>query len=373
MLRSLFSLLLICTLAGSTLADPPSLLKRMFRRGPAEGAKPLNGMLQREDGPVLILASTLVGENSKARAEKLAAEIREELGLRTFLYSEDFDFTSVNVDAKNSRKTRYANPYKYQGWAVLVGEYDTFEHPGLKKDLERIKKYQPKLYQNEQEVEAETDRSTPVTMVKSITNQIRKVANRQGKDFGPMAMAFATRNPLWPAEYFNAPEVDSFVKQLNEDKDHSLLECKGKYTVVVKTFRGASKIINSKEDGSDLNPSADRLAEIMYQADRMVRSLRSKGVEAYQYHDRNRSLVTVGSFQSLGTELPGGKFRYDDEILRVMKEYSAYNVPAARAAQVPRNTRGIAANSAALIPFDVQPRPFAVPKVTKRSLYGFRR
>ncbi|MEM9828530.1 MAG: hypothetical protein AAF958_18220 [Planctomycetota bacterium] len=373
MLRTLFGLALAFGFAATTFADPPSLLKRMFRRDTAAPAKPLDETLKKEDGPFMILAATLVGQNSKARAEKLAAEIRRELGLRTFLYNENFDFTQrVDFDAQTSRTTRYANPYKYQAWAVLVGEYDTIKHPALQKDLERIKRYEPQLYHDPEELNAETDRNTPVTMVKSITNQIRKAANRQGKDYGPMALAFATRNPLLPAEYFQTPEVDDFIERLNQDKKYSLLECPGKYTVVVKTFRGASKIINNKPNGQDLEPSADRLAEIMHQANRMVLDLRKRGVKAYQYHDRNRSLVTVGSFESLGTELPEGKFRYDDAILQVMRDYSVYNVPQGQAAQVPQG-KGLAANAAALIPFDVQPRPFAVPKPSKRSLYGFRR
>ena len=55
----------------------------------------------------------------------------------------------------------------------------------------------------------------------------------------------------------------------------------------------------------------------------MASELRSQGVEAYQFHDRYRSLVTIGSFEQLGRELPDGRFEYTPEIRAVMKKYSA--------------------------------------------------
>ena len=110
----------------------------------------------------------------------------------------------------------------------------------------------------------------------------------------------------------------------------------------------------------------------------MTVELRKQGVEAYQFHDRYRSLVTVGSFESLGRELADGNFEYSPEIRRVIKQYSALNVRPELARQVPAGTRGIAANGVVAknkviaIPFDVEPTPIAVPKRSKRSLYGAR-
>ena len=102
----------------------------------------------------------------------------------------------------------------------------------------------------------------------------------------------------------------------------------------------------------------------------MTSELRKQGVEAYQFHDRYRSLVTVGSFDSLGRELPDGKFEYTPEIRAAIKRYSAFNVRPELARQVPAGTKGIAANGVGAIPFDVEPTPIAVPKSSKRSLYG---
>ena len=81
-------------------------------------------------------------------------------------------------------------------------------------------------------------------------------------------------------------------------------------------------------------------------------------------------MVTVGSFDTLGRELPDGRFEYSSEIRKVMKEYSAFNVRPELARQVPTGSKGMAGNNVAMIPFDVEPTPITVPKPTRRSLYG---
>ena len=367
-LRILLSFALLFVAFGTAHADKPSLLK-MFQRTPATEADPTkNYELSEEDGPWLILASNFVGAGSKQRAERLVLEIREDLGLPAYIYGEKFDFTgTIDRDKRTSKALRYANRYQYDAYAVLVGEYDSVAHPDLEKDLEVIRNAHPKVFEDSDDIAAETDRSNPVTTVKSITDKLLKA--RRGKPRGPMGYAFVTRNPILPEEYFTAPTVDSFVHQLNEGLDYSLLECDGKYTVVVKTFEGLGTIVDGKKD-KDFEPSVSRLDKFAADAGKMTSELRSQGVEAYQFHDRFRSLVTVGNFESLGRELPDGKFEYASEIRKVMRKFSALNVPPELARQVPAGTRGVASNNVAMIPFDVEPTPIAIPKPTRRSLYG---
>lgn len=366
--RPLLSLLIVALAASSTFADRPSLL-RIFARTPAVDADPAKTYeLSEEDGPWMILASTFVGEGSKRRAERLAYEIRKELRLPAYIYQEKFDFTgSINPGSATSKRLRYANRYEYDAYAVLVGEYDSTEHPSIERDLKRIRTANPPLFQDQNEIAAETDGSNPVTTVKSITAKL--FSGRTGKGSGPMGQAFVTRNPILPEEFFQAPKVDSFVHQLNDGLEHSLLECDGKYTVIVKTFQGLEAIVDGKQE-KNFEPSVSRLDQYAKDAGKMTAKLRKDGVEAYQFHDRFRSVVTVGSFDNLGRELPDGRFEYAPEIRAVMKRYSALNVPAERARQVPQGSRGFAGNSVGgTIPFDVQPTPIAVPKSSKRSLY----
>ncbi len=362
--RCLLSICLLAVTSGVATADVPSLL-RIFGRTP--NAQPISTdsyALSEEDGPWLILAATFAGQNSKQRAERLAEELRRQLRLPAYTYNEKFDFTGkLNSANRSAPRMRYANQYQYEAYAVLVGEYDSVEHKNLEKDLEAVRSANPAVFQDPDEVAAETDASTPVTIVNAIKSKL--IRSRKNKKNGPMATAFVTRNPLLPEEYFDAPQVDSFVHQLNKDKNFSLLECKGKYTVVVRTFEGLETVVDGRNDKKFL-PSMRRLDKFAADAAKMTAQLRADGEEAYQFHDRFKSLVTVGSFDELGRELPDGRFEYSPEIRRVMKRYSAFNAQVARS--VP-GRQGVAANHAALIPFDVKPAPIAVPKPTKRSLY----
>ncbi len=366
--RSLLSLLLVCVSVAVASADKPAFL-RMFQRTATTEADPnKNYVLSEEDGPWMILASTFVGDGAKERAERLALEIRRELDLPAFIFQENFDFTgTIDRDAQRSKSIRYANRYRYDAYAVLVGEYDSVEHPSVEGDLNRIKSAKLSVLEDPNAVAAETDRSNPVTTVKSITSKL--MAARKDKPLGPMGQAFVTRNPMLPEQFFQAPQVDSFVHQMNDGLQFSLLECQGKYTVVVKTFEGLGAIVDGKAD-KNFTPSEDRLNRFLVAAEKMTTELRKQGIEAYQFHDRYRSLVTIGSFENLGRELPDGQFEYSPEIRAVMKQYSAFNVRPELARQVPAGTKGVAANGVGEIPFDIEPTPIAVPKPSKRSLYG---
>ncbi len=235
------------------------------------------------------------------------------------MYREKFDFTgSPGVRGKSTSRMRYANEYQYEAYAVLVGEYDSIEHPSIDGDLKRLKNSNLSVFAAA-DMAKETDAKTPATTLKAVHERLMKYVDRKK---GPMSSAFVTRNPMLPKEYFQAPAVDSFVQQLNEDKQFNLLECKGKYTVVVRTFEGYGTIVDGRKE-KEFVPSMRRLDRFAADAAKMVAELRKNGEEAYQFHDRYRSLVTVGSFESLGRQLPGGRFEYAPDIRRVMQKYSA--------------------------------------------------
>ncbi|MEM0925742.1 MAG: hypothetical protein AAGJ83_06875 [Planctomycetota bacterium] len=359
---------MICTAAavsGATIGEihaaPPSLLKLFGKSKPIDQGE--SYVLSKEDGPWLLLATTFVGENAKKRAERTAVEIRNTLRLPAFIYEENFDFTgTADRDASTGKRLRYANPHQYEAFAVLVGEYDSVNHRSIKRDLDRLKSARLDVFEDPNEVKAEFNTQTPASTIKTFGQRLFQ--SRKGHGRNPLAAAFVTRNPLLPDSFFEKPpEVDSFVRQLNEDVDYSLLEADGKFTVVVKTFGACGTIVGAKNE-EKFQPSIERLDDFARQSARMVRALRKKGEEAYQYHDRDRSIVTVGSFESLGRPYPNGGFEYAPEIRRVMSQYSALNGNVAQ--RVPGHN-GIAANHIAMIPYDVQPTPIAIPKIVKRG------
>ena len=73
---------------------------------------------------------------------------------------------------------------------------------------------------------------------------------------GPMGQAFFTRNPLLPREYFVPKGVDTFVAKMNEGVEHSLLDCPGRQTIQVATFRGKTFLQTSAQE--DDRPPANR-------------------------------------------------------------------------------------------------------------------
>ncbi len=365
--RVFLTLCSVAAVTGATslpaTAAPPSLLRLFGRAKPIEKADSF--VLAEEDGPWLLMAYTCVGEDAQARAERIAIEIRSKLRLPAFIHKEDFNFTgSAGQDTATGARARYANPHRYEAFAVLVGEYDSVNHKSIEKDLERLKAADLDVFKDKKEIEAENNTTSPASMVKNFGEHLFKKTKGHGRN--PMSGAFVTRNPLLPESFFQQPVVDSFVQQLNEDKDYSLLECDGKFTVVVRTFNACGTVVGAKNE-EKFKPSAKRMDDYAVQANKMVRILRQQGEEAYQYHDRHRSVVTIGSFESLGQALPDGGFRYEPGIRRLMQQYSALNANHAR--RVP-GRNGIAANHVAMIPYDVQPTPIAVPKASKRGLYS---
>ena len=114
------------------------------------------------------------------------------------------------------------------------------------------------------------------------------------------------------------------------------------------------------------------LAEAAKKADTLTKALRMKGYEAYQFHDRYKSIVTVGSFSSIGTPQPGGAMNLTPEILRVVKifgtdpnateELKPELQNALKAAGLDQRARAMPVKYLVGIPFDVQPIPVEVPK-----------
>ncbi|MFG0261464.1 MAG: hypothetical protein ACF788_03650, partial [Novipirellula sp. JB048] len=244
-------------LAGTSHATPPKLMNMFRSGGNVEADIEAEYTLSQEDGPWMILASTCVGEGSKERAHRLAFEIRRDLNLPAFIYREKFDFTgSVGRGPSSGRRLRYANEYQYEAYAVLVGEYDRVGHEAIERDLQKLKTARLPVLEDKEEIAKETSTASPVTTVRAITRKL--LERRNDKTLGPMANAFVTRNPMLPEEYFDAPEVDSFVQQLNENKAHSLLTCKGKFTVVVATFEGLGTIVDGHKE-KNFVPSGKRL------------------------------------------------------------------------------------------------------------------
>ena len=99
------------------------------------------------------------------------------------------------------------------------------------------------------------------------------------------------------------------------------------------------------------------MAEAAEKAHRLAKALRMKGYEAYEFHDRYASIVTVGSFNSVGTPRSDGRIEINPEIHKIMKTFGAESTT------LPGQTTPVTPLKTLVgIPFDIQPIPVEVPK-----------
>lgn len=383
------------TTAQSTLGNP-------FNR-PAKEVQEVP-ILKPENGPWMIFAYSFEGEKAKAEATSLAKEIQRDLGLPTFVMEKKFDYSTKVLGSgyreDGSQKVmRYRDSRVVSGYAVLAGEFDSIDHPSVAGALEKIKTYPSRILQP---VETAKSGGVKEEQEQDSLRSAKKWLSGFSKDKpkGPLEHAFMTRNPLLPADFFQSPDLEKFVYDMNRQpgyNEHSLLDCKRKYTVRVLTFRGESAFVSwgkSSEDQESKGASAlEQAAERAYIA---MKALRTAGYEAYQYHDREQSIVTVGSFEQLGTTDANNRFEYAADIRAVMERFSTDGqiadtskfdlnfgkVPQPRllldlvdqrkVAELYQGTRQeqLSYYSKLSIGFDLRPSPMAVPRYNASRIYA---
>lgn len=339
-------------------AAPPWASLIPFRRIEVD---PLNWYeLKEANGPWLVLAATFRGERAMYQAHDLVLELRKKYRLPAFLHARQFDFTKrerglgLNPDGR-PKIMRHQNAEKVLEVAVLVGEFAAIDDPRAQRTLETIKHARPECLE---------------PIARGRTNdeilQLRAAYSAFSPDMGPMRSAILTANPLLPDEYFAPKGLDPLVVSMNREVPHSLFDCPGQYSVRVATFRGRSSMPLKKPDGSfESDVPSDKLVEAAEKAHLLTLALRERGVEAYEFHDLQESVVTVGSFSSVGTPRPDGKTEINPAVHRIMKEYGAQRVklPGGREAGLaPRQIDGIR--------LDVQPVPIEVPRPTLGADYA---
>lgn len=308
--------------------------------------------LEMTNGPWLIMVHSFSGPDSRDRAQQLVLELRKKYKMNAYVYDKVFQF-NLTEGMKESEK-RYVQNKKYiktanEECAVVVGNFQSFDDSEFTKALQTIKSAQPDCL-----------KSAKIPGVKQVSSKT---------ELGPLAYAFGTTNPLLPPNYFSQKgAVDSFVERLNADSPYSLLNNPCKYTVRVATFTGnirtrkyeEGSIVLKGEEEDDFAQS--KLADAAMNATTLCKALRLKGYDAYEFHDRYSSVVTVGSFNEIGTPGPQGVEVFP-QIAQIFERFKGKYVGATKAGQcgyIPKSIDGI--------PFDVQPMLVAVPKRQKDML-----
>ena len=343
-----------------------------------EAAPDKDYALTKDQGPWMIMASSFAGTGAEKQARQLVLELRRDFKIPAYVHKQSYDF-SQPVEGKGlnryggAKKMRYANPAKFDEIAVLVGDFSSVEDSQAEKVLQKLRYARPDC------LDATKNKSTTQRFVALREFQKKFAKDPDKKQMGPMASAFVTRNPLLPKEYFTPGGLDPLVEEMNRGVQHSLLDNPNRYTVRVATFRGAStmKLDEIERQGKNLPNKLEQAAD---KANALTMGLREQGVEAYEFHDRYESIVTVGGFETITTPRKDGKQDLQPEVLRVVQQYGAQKpTDIQRLAQefgaqqatapgqgvvglVPRSLKGIC--------YDVQPVPIEVPRKSVAAAYA---
>ena len=359
--------------------------------------------LTQRAGPWLIMCTSFVGEDGLAQAQRLARELRDEHKMKAYIYRHEFDFTKevadkgvgwevVTTPDKQKRirpiQMEPAGKARFEEIAVVVGDFAGVEDSKAQKTLAKVKSLRPETMASmdlRSAIEGDDLAGERLLAWRGFANMMS--SDPDSKNLGPLRAAFLLPNPTLPDEYFQARKVDHFVLDLNKNFKYGLLRNEGIYTVKVATFCGEVSLdlhqINEKNQEQSWRKrnkkslTSSKLVDAAKKATLLTRELRSKGFEAYEFHDRHESYVCVGSFDWLAETDAAGNKRSNPEIVETILKFkgSPVNVPNKPGAMQTYKLSNRLTNAG--IACDPQPIPVLVPKppetrVSNRFLGSFR-
>jgi hypothetical protein len=275
-----------------------------------EAVKGKRYKLTKRHGPWMIMVASFIkppedrrgeGMSPEDAAQELVYELRcHHIPAYTFRQDEVEEEVQVL-----GRRTMTPQKAKVRNWSggicVLAGNYPISNDDTAQRTLRYIKKFEPQFLND---VEAVGLVSPGQTLKRSKSGGVFRITKDRPL---PLSGAFMTTNPLLSDEDLSLRRRDPFIAKLNSGNEYSLLTNKGRYSVVVATFQGRYYTQLSREAAEDhkfslnnspLSDAAERAWELC-SALRHARSLGyEREFEAYVYHDRYSSIVTVGSFDS---------------------------------------------------------------------------
>lgn len=348
--RGLVALLAVC---GGLSSVPASAI---------EAVRGKTYSLTRQHGPWMIMVASFrnVPEDRREEglsAEDAAAELVFELrqkGIPAYTYSQDAVIEHISTLDRQERQDDRIYAAQRDMISVIAGNYPSVDDDTAQKTLKYLKAYHPKFMKDE--------KSGAI---------YRKTPGRKG----PLSGAFLTVNPMIKSEELAMNKLDRDVQAWNTGTN-SLLFNTRKFTLVVATFSGrkVTPIAGSKYVGEENrfaqeieNSNRDRekynLNRAGEDAEQLAKALRDKGQEAYVFHDRYQSLVTVGGFDNENdprirtlVQLFGAKQKEDPVTKRNVVVAEPFVLT------IPPNRNNPSGGTQTLV-FDPQPQLMPVPRV----------
>jgi hypothetical protein len=251
--------------------------------------------LTKQHGPWMIMVASLhslAGKSPTAEeaADGLVYELRRK-GIPAYVFRQDQVLDKVNTYDRYGRLQERAYTARDDRVCIIAGNYPSIEDRVAQKTLEYIKTLSPKCWEEH--------------------GIYRKSPGRPG----PLSGAFLTINPLLSPEEVAKKSQDPLVARLNASSEYSLIRNPAKFTLVVATFEGRSttkigtRHVEEAERSFQVGDGLDDAAEDAETLASLLRSRQSSqtsfaplldglSLDAYVFHDRYRSLVTVGGFDT---------------------------------------------------------------------------
>jgi len=356
-LRLFLTGVVLTSCLSATVAAAP--WDKLFKFNRVEANPDESYRLTKENGPWTILACSFSGDRAQEQARELVLELRKRYKLPAYTYKQGFDFSKDTYAKGIDRFGRPVRARHVRGFeemeevAVMVGDFSSVDDKEAQETLQKLK------YSRPQCLELDGDRHTSRSLAAWRTMQKRVLApGNEKKEKGPMGHAMITTNPLLGKDFYVPEGLDPLVLEANEGVEHCLLDCPGKYTVQVATFRGQA-IIDQREISAIKNgrkKMKSELVEATENAHKLTEVLREKGQQAYEFHDRYASIVTVGSFDWVSRRLPDGRTEMNPAVQAVIDRWGP------KQTSLGGQTGGLAQQVLEGIPLDMQPRPVHIPK-----------
>ena len=206
--------------------------------------------LTEANGPWMIMACSFSGDGAEKQAQELVYELRKRYKLPAYTYQGQFDRAKPRARRRQVRKAAEMEVPEVQGQqgqekarhpelvevAVLVGELSVGRRC---RKPRRCCKRSSMPRRSAWKSRRANRRTKTLTGWRMIQKQVYEAIGSEKKKKGPMGHAFITTNPLLPPDYFTPKSgIDELVVAMNKGVPYSLLDCPGKYTVQVATFKG---------------------------------------------------------------------------------------------------------------------------------------
>ncbi len=293
------------------------------------------------------------GLTPQEAAHELVHELRKK-GIPAYTYSSDWKVDRFKTYNRNREISRRVIRAQKGAICVLAGNYKSNKDAVGHKTLSWIENnFSPKLLSGD----IATD------------GRVSKLKNGgvfRSTGGSPLKGAFLTVNPLLTTEDARKHFKSPLLAKLNPRGKCSIRNNKGKQTLIVASFYGKSMTSVGKSGYERSKIKLDKksgLSIAKNEAWILANHMRSVGFDAYVYHDRYKSVVTVGAFdKSDKTQIPairkeakrfGAKMRWNQKNRQVLTA-EVITLPFKPTVKNPMRKKWL---------FDPQPRVMDVPNL----------